>query len=924
MAEKWDRRDALVKHEQLVQSSWNFTAKMDATRPKFFGTFPYCYQNGTMHLGHTFTLSQLEFKARYLKLKGYNVLLPIGFHGTGMPIVACARKLKESLAKHDAVSVDMESLPINDQIRILYNMGVPREEMFKFVDPYYWLKYFPIRANQDLRRFGIHADYSRSFVTTDLNPFYDSFVRWQFNILNAKGYLKFGKKPIIYSPKDGQVCADHDRSKGEGINPRKYNVYICEVAEVKNQEVIKLAECSSIVLTNDNDIDISNIKSIICHSDDDFMVAIYGGNTFIARPEFFRNLKYQTCLPINERMHVKGSSLHGAVVKVGMCDFKIQDSKVAGINGSGFRILFKNSKQDEIKTGCEPSMLYYEPDGIVVSRTGDNCVVAITDQWFIDYSSPKLKEKVTAYIKNTLVMHEEAKNMLLAASEWIKEWPCSRSYGLGTKLLDTEYVIDSLSDSTIYMAYYTVANRIETIHIQYVNDELWNYVFFDANMPNVPEELIHTIEEMRKEFRYWYPVDIRVSGKDLIPNHLIMCLYNHFMIWNSDHVVPRNYSTNGYVLLNGKKMSKGDGIFMTLREAVDKYGSDATRIAIAEAGSSAGLDDVNFVEKNANTAILKLDTEKEWCVQIIDNLAKEGLKCLDGFWHDVFNTEIMQCNIEAGQYYDKMEYQKVLANGVYKMMNIRDSYRSKYEKNIIPMSNFHMKTYIEFYLLIIYPICPHFVEYLWSYAQSRHIIFSQMWPQSSNMTNMLNYKLILYRDIINDIINSCRSEIGSIVKRNNKKQPSDQTNNNLLFTINLVCYDNYSEIERMLIGMIVEQYNKIYIDNKSWKIISQNIMASAKDKQMLQYYGKFINYVQTQVMVYGKSWFSFVNDATELNQIIKVWLPLIYDDKNISQLIITRSNGNKESQFKFGPTNPSVSLQEKHQPSVSEQSSQFC
>jgi leucyl-tRNA synthetase len=32
---------------------------------------------------------------------------------------------------------------------------------------------------------------------------------------------------------------------------------------------------------------------------------------------------------------------------------------------------------------------------------------------------------------------------------------------------------------------------------------------------------------MRRSFEYFYPLDLRVSGKDLIPNHLTFCLYNH-------------------------------------------------------------------------------------------------------------------------------------------------------------------------------------------------------------------------------------------------------------------------------------------------------------------------------------------------------------------------------------------------------------
>lgn len=53
--------------------------------------------NGRLHLGHTFTLSKCEFAVRFHRLKGKKVLFPFGFHCTGMPIKACADKLKREL-----------------------------------------------------------------------------------------------------------------------------------------------------------------------------------------------------------------------------------------------------------------------------------------------------------------------------------------------------------------------------------------------------------------------------------------------------------------------------------------------------------------------------------------------------------------------------------------------------------------------------------------------------------------------------------------------------------------------------------------------------------------------------------------------------------------------------------------------------------
>ena len=76
---------------------------------------------------------------------------------------------------------------------------------------------------------------------------------------------------------------------------------------------------------------------------------------------------------------------------------------------------------------------------------------------------------------------------------------------------------------------------------------------------------IATLDRLKNEFNYWYPVDLRVSGKDLIQNHLTFFLYNHAAIFPEEHW-PRAIRTNGHVLLNGEKMSKSTGNFKTLKQ----------------------------------------------------------------------------------------------------------------------------------------------------------------------------------------------------------------------------------------------------------------------------------------------------------------------------------------------------------------------
>jgi leucyl-tRNA synthetase len=82
-----------------------------------------------------------------------------------------------------------------------------------------------------LQSIGAKIDWRRSFITTDVNPYYDSFVRWQMRKLKALNKIKFGERYTIYSPLDGQPCMDHDRQSGEGVGPQEYTGIKLKVLE---------------------------------------------------------------------------------------------------------------------------------------------------------------------------------------------------------------------------------------------------------------------------------------------------------------------------------------------------------------------------------------------------------------------------------------------------------------------------------------------------------------------------------------------------------------------------------------------------------------------------------------------------------------------------------------------------------------------
>jgi len=272
------RRDRLREIESKVQKWWEekqvFKSEPGNKPPqqgeKFFGNFPFPYMNGYLHLGHAFSLSKLEFAAAFHRLRGANVLLPFAFHCTGMPIKASADKLAREIQQFGNPPVfpeeieELENLTVVDkdknaggndenenavagkfkgkkskvaaksggqvyQWEIMRSVGISDAEISEFQDPYKWLSYFPPLAVDDLKAFGFGCDWRRSFITTDMNPYFDAFVRWHMRKLKASGKVVKDVRYTVFSPLDGQPCADHDRASGEGVQPQEYTIIKMEV-----------------------------------------------------------------------------------------------------------------------------------------------------------------------------------------------------------------------------------------------------------------------------------------------------------------------------------------------------------------------------------------------------------------------------------------------------------------------------------------------------------------------------------------------------------------------------------------------------------------------------------------------------------------------------------------------------------------------
>ncbi|MEM3137048.1 MAG: leucine--tRNA ligase [Thermofilaceae archaeon] len=358
-------------------------------------------------------------------------------------------------------------------------------------------------------------------------------------------------------------------------------------------------------------------------------------------------------------------------------------------------------------------------------------VKRVEDQWFLKYSDPQWKKLAHDCINRMNLLPDSIKSYLHSQVDWYDDWACTHRGELGTPLpWDPEWVLESLSDSTLYMAYYVLAKYLQHpeeygIRCDRIEDSFFDYVFFGQGDPGKVAAKIGIAEDLlkkiRDEFLYWYPVDMRMSGKDLLPNHLIFFIFHHVAIFPPE-MWPRGIGVNGWVTVAGEKMSKSAGNFILLREALEWWGADATRFAEAYAGNSS-LDDANFEPEVADRAV---DLLIGWYEYATKNYGKgrETWLPIDEWFRSVLHRIIKDVEIEI----EEGDFKDALVKGFF---NLQEQFRWYLRRCGEPNRDL-LNEFIEKQTLLLAPIVPHICEEIWEKLGKRGFISTANWPEARN------------------------------------------------------------------------------------------------------------------------------------------------------------------------------------------------
>ncbi len=405
--------------------------------------------------------------------------------------------------------------------------------------------------------------------------------------------------------------------------------------------------------------------------------------------------------------------------------------------------------KDLIDKGIADRM--WETSSKVVCRCNTRCHVKILkDQWFLRYSDEEWKNRAKKLVKSMRIIPEEARNQFLFTIDWLKDKACARKSGLGTKLpWDKEWIVETLSDSTIYMAYYTIARIINERKIkpELLMRDVFDYIFLNkgsldevSKKSGLDKEII---KEMKEEFEYFYPLDFRNSGKDLITNHLTFFLMHHVAIWDErEDKWPRCVSVNGFVKIEGEKMSKSKGNFLTARELCEKYGVDMVRINMV--CSSEGIEDADWREEN----IKGYESKLEYFMYLINNLEKMEGETF-GSEEKALASRIERIKKIVHDSYEEMRFRTAVNHALFESYRYLKNYEKR-KGNIEEWNKSVIKKTLESIVLMLSPLIPHLAEEMWQSLGKKSFVSQEKWPETEE--NQINKEAEIEEEYLLEII----------------------------------------------------------------------------------------------------------------------------------------------------------------------------
>ncbi|OKY77622.1 MAG: Leucyl-tRNA synthetase [Candidatus Methanohalarchaeum thermophilum] len=779
----------------------------------FYVNVAYPYPSGSMHVGHGRTYTLPDIVARYKRMQGFNVLFPMAWHVTGTPVIGISRRIRErdedtldlykNLYKVPEEKISDFENPLeivkyfsNEYKEIMRRMGysIDWRRQFKTVDDEYksfitWqfrrlkeknvigkgthpVKYCP----NDENPLGDHDLLEGE--EAEINEFYlikfeteDGFV---LPCATLRPETVFGVTNIWIKPTGDYVKINLDEKEKwivskKAVNKLKEQNHVVDVIEdVKGRELIgKSAQhpkTGEVPVSQGDfvDLDVASgvVMSVPAHAPYDLaatkdleteiepkkIIEVSGYDGIPAK----RILeKYGISDQNNEDLDEATEELYGDEFSKGEMVQEID--KYGGMNVRKAR---DQVGKDLVNEGLAEKM-YEFSEKPVVCRCGEEAIVKVLEnQWFIDYKNQEWKRKTHDAIDEMDLVPDEIDSDFHHTIDWLKEWACTRKVGLGTNLpWDKDWIIEPLSDSTLYMAFYTISKYLKKEDNE-LTDEFFDYIFLDKGDKKEVSEKTgiapRKIEEMKKEFEYWYPYDYRFSAKDLISNHLTFQMFHHTAIFPQNKW-PQGVSVLGMGLLEGEKMSSSKGNVILLEDAIEEYGADTVRFFLAS--NAEPWQDFDWRENQVKSTKNNLKNLWKMLKRYLEMEGKKDLKKIDKWLLSKFNRSIKN-TVEK---LENHETRSAVQHSFYLFKKKLNWYkkRTNLERK---GAKWTLNTISQKWIKLLSPFIPFLTEEIWSKQEKDTLLIEEDYPEPDE--EYINERIEAEENLIKKV----RNDINEIIE----------------------------------------------------------------------------------------------------------------------------------------------------------------
>jgi len=440
-----------------------------------------------------------------------------------------------------------------------------------------------------------------------------------------------------------------------------------------------------------------------------------------------------------------------AIYKDGFHTGRMNDNcaEFAGLRVDEAKELIKNMMIDKGE-----AELFYDLSEEVVCRCGRPVVIKkVDDQWFIDYGNPTLTEATKAHCRSMHILPPEFYTNVQGILDWFRERACVRQGNwLGTRFpLDPKWIIEAISDSTLYPIYYVIAHYYNggALRLEQMTEAFFDFVFLGRG--DVGEVAAATgieralLQRIRDDVLYYYPLDINLGGKEHMTVHFPAFLKNHVAILPPE-LWPRGIFVNWYVTGKLGKISKSKGGAEPIPDAAGRFGVDALRLYYAHI--AAPFADVEWDESNIENYTSRID-------RVLRTV--EELKALSGTEATVVDRWLLsRMNNRAAAIKEAMKDYDLrrMANEAYfeTLTDVR-WYVRRGGNNAATAARV-----LSMWIRMMAPITPHIAEELWEGLGEKGFVSIAPYPEAAEA------ELDPAAEVAEDYLSAVMSDINEILK----------------------------------------------------------------------------------------------------------------------------------------------------------------